>query len=110
MKHRKGEDEIERRLDDLRRLLRGRRVAIEPDPFFADRVVARLPRNPAWSFDWAARRILPVSLALALALTIAAVATGRPAGARTEPVSASTTSQTGNDPLEWLLDGRQDLR
>ena len=42
-------------------------IRIEPDPGFALRVVARLPR-PAEVLGWAALRALPAALALALAL------------------------------------------
>lgn len=95
-------NEIEERLNEVRRLIIERQAGIEPNARFADRVIARLPRNEAWSFDWAVRRVLPASIALAVALMIAVVATGRTA-------SREIVASYG-DPLEWLLDGRQELR
>lgn len=47
--------------------LRERGAAIEPDPGFPLRVVARLPR-PTEMLGWAALRVLPAALLLALAL------------------------------------------
>jgi hypothetical protein len=106
-------DDIEARIEAVRRSLRQRHAGIEPDAHFASRVVARLPRNQGWSFDWAVRRILPLSIGLALVLMIAVVVTGG-LGARTAPVATAaatpSASQTGSDPLEWLLEGRQELR
>jgi len=96
--------------DDVRRLLREHHARFEPDAHFADRIVARLPRNEAWSFGWAARRVLPVSLALALVLTIAVVVTGRSASGTAESASVSAFSTNVSDPLEWLLESRQELR
>jgi hypothetical protein len=55
------------RLATARRLLRAPKVPVEPDPSFALRVVARLPR-PAELMGWAALRALPAALLLALAL------------------------------------------
>jgi hypothetical protein len=118
MTGRKNWDEIEKRLEDVRRLLRERHARFEPDAHFADRIVARLTQDAVWSFDWAARRILPVSLALALALTVAVLATGgfkagtseSSAASVSASTSASATSQKPSDPLEWLLENRQEIR
>ena len=112
MTGRRTQDENEERILNVHRLLRERHAGIEPDSYFVGRVIARLPRNEAWSFEWAVRFILPASLALAMALMIAVIATGGFAG-RTAPASAapvSSTSQTASDPLEWLLEGRKELR
>jgi hypothetical protein len=77
---------------------------------FAQRVIGRLPHNQGWSFDWAARRVLPVSFAVALALTIAVLMTAGSTSRAKVANSASSTSQTGSDPLDWLLEGRQEVR
>ncbi len=51
----------------IREGIRGRRTAVTPDAGFAARVTARLGA-PADPFAWAARRLLPATLALTLAL------------------------------------------
>ena len=108
---RKTPDGLERRLDDVRRSLRGRHAGIEPDAHFADRVIARLPKNEGWTIAWAARRILPVSLAFAAVLMVAALATTRSVDRTIASTSTSTstsataTSPTGSDSLDWLLQG-----
>lgn len=58
-----------RRLELARRALAGPRSApaIEPDPYFSARVLARIAR-PAELIGWAAFRALPAALGLALAL------------------------------------------
>ena len=108
----KRRQEIDRRLDEVRRLLRERRVDVEPGADFAARVLARLPRNESWSIGWAARRVLPASIALAMVLMIAIAATGgftaRTSWASSPSAAAGTPA--GNDPLEWLLEGREGRR
>ena len=110
MTGRRTRDEIDTMLEDVRRQLRDRHAGIEPDAHFAARVMARLPRNAAWSIGWAAVRVLPVSIAIAMALTITVVATGRATDRTTASVAVSATSQSGSDPLEWLLEGREERR
>ncbi len=61
-------EERERRWERVRRALRLRHGGFEPDAGFAGRVVSRLPREPPDALGWAARRLLPVGLLLALAL------------------------------------------
>ena len=107
---RRRREEIDSRVGEVRRLLRQRHAAIEPDARFADRVIARLPSTAAWSIDWAARRILPVSMMLAVALMIAVVATGRSAGRATASASISAIGQTEGDLLEWLLERSEGRR
>ena len=104
MSKRKTQEEIERRLAEARRLLRARHAGFEPDAAFAGRVIARLPHDTPWAFEWAVRRILPASVALAVVLMIAVVATGG------FSVRTTASAETGNDPLEWLLEGRQEVR
>jgi len=107
MTGRRKPDEFEQRINDVRRSLRARHAGIEPDAQFADRVIARLPKNEGWTIAWAARRILPVSLAFAAVLMVAALATTRSTDRTIASTSTSTsaTSQTGTDSLDWLLDG-----
>lgn len=106
---RKTSDERERRHDDVRQSLRARHAGIEPDAHFADRVIARLPKNEGWTIAWAARRILPVSLAFAAVLMVAALATTRSVdrtiASTSTSTSATATSPTGSDSLDWLLQG-----
>lgn len=109
MTGRKTRDELDRQLHDVRRALRARHAGIEPDTHFVDRVIARLPKDEGWTIAWAARRILPVSLAFAVVLMVAALATTRSSdrtiASTTRSTSASATSQTGSDSLDWLLEG-----
>ncbi len=102
---RKTSDERERRHNDVRQSLRARHAGIEPDAHFADRVIARLPKNEGWTIAWAARRILPVSLAFAAVLMVAALATTRSVDRTVASTSATATSPTGSDSLDWLLQG-----
>lgn len=104
---RKTSDERERRHNEVRQFLRARHAGIEPDAHFADRVIARLPRNEGWTIAWAARRILPVSLAFAAVLMVAAFATTRSTDRTIASTSSSATatSETGSDSLDWLLQG-----
>lgn len=57
-----------RRLGEAEALLRAHHAGVEPDAAFAARVVARLP-EPSELLGWAALRLLPATLALALVLT-----------------------------------------
>jgi hypothetical protein len=108
MTGRRTPDEVERRLEEVRRLLRERHAGIEPDAHFAQRVVARLPRDPEWSLAWAARRVLPVSLVFAMALMIAAVATARSSSRTAATPAAAASAQTEVDPLLWLLESGEE--
>ena len=103
----KDREALERRVSEVTRLLAEHRLVVDPDPAFVDRVVARLSREEGWMFAWAARRVLPVTLAVAALLMVAVLAVDRATPRPVATASASTTSQQGNDPLEWLLeDGR----
>ena len=114
MTGRKSTDELERRLDEVRRSLRARHAGIEPDAHFADRVIARLPKDEGWTIAWAARRILPVSIAFAAVLMVAALATtkssDRTIASTSTSTSTSATSQTRGDSLDWLLEGGEERR
>lgn len=110
MTRRKEREEVEKRLEEVRRLLRERHAGIEPDAAFVHRVLDRLPPEAAWSIDWAAWRILPVSLLLAAMLVVAVVTTNRSTGETVTPVAVSASSETPSDVLEWLLEGRGEKR
>ena len=97
-------NDIDRRLEEVRRLMRERHAGIEPDTEFASRVAARLPHESAWPLVWAARRMLPVSLGLAALLLIAVLLIGPAASA----TSAPTAVQTDDDPVSWVLESRGD--
>jgi len=99
----KPDDELEERIEAVRRLLPERRILVEPGPHFAESVVARLRQPETWMFAWAARRVLPVTLAVAAALTVAIFVTNRLPG-RAAPASAVSESQRTSDPLDWLLE------
>lgn len=83
--------------DDFRRLLRDRKAHVEPSPHFVERVIVNLPSSEGLAFAWAARRVIPVTLALAAVLAVAILVVDRPA-----PSQAATTTGS-QDPLEWLL-------
>ena len=90
------------RVESARRLLRKRRVLVDPDPAFADRVMARIQETERWMLLWAARQVLPVTLALAAVLTVAILATHRS--------STTLETQRASDPLDWLMEAREELR
>ena len=109
-------DELDRREREFREALRGRRAEILPDASFSARVLQRLPAAPAWTLDWAARRVLPASLGLAVVLGVAAMAvhgSGPQTVATSSPTApqAPTSTRAGashgaeGDPLEWILQG-----
>jgi len=57
------------RLAEVRGTLARHRLPVAPDPGFAARVLRRLPvERPADTFAWAAVRLLPAALLLALGL------------------------------------------
>jgi hypothetical protein len=103
-------ESLDRRVEEVRKLLRERLTLVDPDPRFADRVIARLPRTGDGMLAWAARRVLPATLALAAVLTIAVLVTGSSARRQAEAASIASTGDRGNDPLEWLLETRQEAR
>lgn len=61
--------DLERDLELARTLLREHHASVLPDPSFAARVVARLPAAPD-PLRWAAARLLPAALTLALLLGV----------------------------------------
>lgn len=109
MTGRDGRESLDRRIREVGRLLRERRFLVDPDPSFVDRVVSRLPRREVWMLAWAARRVVPATLAVAAVLAIAVFVTG---GSRSKGVAAASiaSSQNGSDPLDWLLEDRRESR
>jgi hypothetical protein len=98
-------DETDRRLEDFRAGLRARHAGIEPDAGFAARVVLNLPRDGSWPIIWAARRILPAAVALALALlAVTLMRAPRGSGDTTAVATAAVAESPGGlDPVSWLL-------
>lgn len=101
-------ESVDRRVEEARRLMREHRTVIDPGPYFVDRVIARLPRNEEM-LAWAARRVLPVTLALAAVLSVAVIASNGSAR-RAAATASPATSQQANDPLDWLLEGGPGVR
>jgi hypothetical protein len=102
-------ESLDDRVREVGRLLRERRFLVDPDPSFVDRVIAKLPRTEDWMLAWAARRVVPVTLAMAAVLAIAVFVTG---GSRNKGVAAASiaSSKNGSDPLDWLLEDRREAR
>jgi hypothetical protein len=82
-----------RRLELARQALAGPRSApaIEPDPYFPARVLARIAR-PAELIGWAAFRALPAALGLALALAWLGLSAPAPPAAPPSPLLAEPPS------------------
>jgi hypothetical protein len=55
-------------MEQARLFFRRHHANVQPDPAFADRVTARLRREPVELLGWAALRLLPATLALVLIL------------------------------------------
>jgi hypothetical protein len=102
-------ESLDHRVREVARLLREHRALVDPDPSFVRRVVSRLPRREVWMLAWAARRVVPVAMAVAAVLAIAVFVTG---GSRSKGVAAASiaSSQNGSDPLDWLLEDRRESR
>ena len=85
------------RLRIARQVLEEHHVNVEPDAAFAARVAARLPQGPAEILGWAAARLIPATLALALVLGWFAL--------RAEPTPAVAEETVPTDDLvSWVLD------
>ena len=84
------ERDIDARLAAIRTTLRDGRTPFEPDAAFAARVVARLPEPPD-VLGWAALRLVPAALLLALLCGLALLDLGRtPVGAWPSLASSDT--------------------
>jgi hypothetical protein len=88
------------RLEAARRYFREHHVDVRPDAGFAERVAASVERARPEVVGTLALRLLPASLALAIALAWWTLSTT----ARTVP----TAAETALDPLTWVLDVEQD--
>lgn len=92
------------RADAVRAALRDHHAGVEPDPGFAIRVSEALPRQAAAdALGWAASRVLPAVLALAVVLGWAAMT----AGDRTATVAEEIDGPT-DDVLAWVLEPEED--
>ena len=87
--------EFSARLEATRRSLAGRLTEVEPGPGFAARVIAELAPAPD-PLGWAALRVLPATLALALVLCGWALLSPSP----TELLAESPT----DDLISWVLE------
>ncbi len=85
------------RMDEVRRLLREHHAGVEPDPGFAQRVVARIEREPRDLLGWAALRLLPATLVLALLLVWWTVT-------RTPDPATLLLESPAEDPLGWVAE------
>jgi len=84
------------RLQLAEEVLRDHHSGTEPDAGFASRVVAALPTSSSDLLGWAAIRLLPATLALALVLTVWALAA--------TPSPTSLLEQSVNEDLwSWIL-------
>ena len=90
------------RWSQVRRGLRGHLTPVTPDAGFAARVTARLD-PPADPFVWAARRLLPVTLALTLVL-------GGWCLLRTPAPASLADELADGDLLTWVATGDEEER
>jgi hypothetical protein len=96
-------DGLAARLEQARTYFRDHHAGVEPDAGFAARVVARLERPPADLLGWAAWRLLPATLALAVVLAWFAL--------RVTPGTWSAAlASPAEDPLGWILDETEATR
>ena len=104
-RHLAGCDDCRRfaeRWAETRRDLRQHRARLTPDAGFAARVVARLD-PPADPFAWAARRLLPATLALTLVLTGWALL-------RTPAPASLAEELADGDLITWVASGGEEDR
>jgi hypothetical protein len=85
------------RIETARRLLRDHHADIRPDAAFADRVVARLPQASPDLLGWAALKLLPATLLVAVVLGWLAWQ------ATVDPGTAQVSSPT-EDLLSWVIE------
>ena len=86
----------------LRRGIAGRVARVTPDAGFAARVTARLEAPPD-PLLWAARRLLPATLALTLVL-------GGWCLLRTPPPASLAAELADPDLLTWVVEGSEEAR
>jgi len=93
-------ERLDERMREARLYFQSHHAHAVPDAGFAARVAARLAPDPAGTLGWAAMRLLPASLLLALVLGYVSV----------RKASANETVQTppaDDDVIAWVLDGRE---
>ena len=87
------------RLSTARQLMREHHGNAEPDAGFSGRVMARLPKGPTEVLGWAAVRLLPATVALALVLAwFNFQVTPQPTTTETATVAPT------EDLLAWVID------
>jgi len=91
------------RLKQARIYFRKHHAGVEPDGSFAARVAARLERPPADLLGWAAWKLLPATLALAVVLAWFALQVSPGAG-------SATSVSPAEDPVGWILDDTEVAR
>jgi hypothetical protein len=96
MSTRKVDPRLAARLEEARRSFREHHARVEPDAAFVSRVALRLRRDPAGDLGWAAVRLLPASIAIALVLAWAVTR-----GTTVRQELTATPAET--DTLAWLL-------
>ena len=88
-----------RRMEAVRLELRRPQAALEPDASFSARVLGRLPGQPAPPatelLGWAALRLLPLTLMLALLLGGWSLFSG--------PAPEALLTSVDQDPIAWIL-------
>ena len=88
--------ELQSRLEQARRCFREHHTQVEPDAGFPDRVAARLRREPAELLGWAAIRLLPIALVMAMVLAWLSM--------QSSSSSTAAGTQDGTDDLlAWVL-------
>lgn len=108
-RHPDRESGLDRRLAEVRRLMRERHAGVEPSPDFASRVAAQLPERGDSPLAWAAWRLLPLSIALLAALLVAA-AVREPASAPSATATVASAASGELDALSWLLADGEEAR
>ncbi len=89
------------RLGAAQQLLSSRRNDVVPDPSFAARVLSQLPGQESTAtselLGWAALRLLPMTLALLLALSVWSVSSS-------PSPTVLLAEESSQDELSWVLD------
>lgn len=103
MSSRNDDRKVRARIEESRRWFRDHHARVEPDAAFAARVTLRLGAERRVDLGWAAARLLPASIAIALVL---AWATTRGVAVRQE----LTRSSSETDVLAWVLSDTEGRR
>ncbi|MBI3450211.1 MAG: hypothetical protein HY049_15005 [Acidobacteria bacterium] len=95
-----GRERLDERTREARLYFQRHHANAVPDAGFVARVTARLTPDPAGTLGWAAMRLLPASLLLALVLGYVSVRT-------TGSGDAPTVRAGDDDVIAWVLEGRE---